>query len=59
MADKTGTGNYGTINDIAIAWPPRSDPLVIALMSRRAAADAEPDEALLAQAAAFVAATVA
>ena len=59
VADKTGTGGHGTANDIAVAWPPGGAPLVIALMSSKAAEDAEPDEDLLAEAARYVAKTLA
>ena len=55
VADRTGTGTYGAMNDIAIAWPPRADPLVIAVMSRRRTEDATRDEALIAEAATFIA----
>ncbi|MFD1149864.1 class A beta-lactamase [Saccharothrix hoggarensis] len=58
VADKTGTGDYGTANDIAVVWPPASAPLVIAIMSSKASPDAEPDQALLAEAAAHVVATL-
>ncbi|MFF9073076.1 class A beta-lactamase [Streptomyces sp. NPDC014735] len=59
VAGKTGTGGYGTLNDIAIAWPPkRAAPLVIAIMSSKSTKDAEPDEALLAEAAAYAVATL-
>jgi len=58
VADKTGTGDYGTLNDIAIAWPPNSTPLVIAIMSSRATKDAEYNEALIAEAAAYVVTTL-
>jgi beta-lactamase class A len=54
VADKTGTGDYGTANDIAVVWPPNAAPLVIAIMSSKAGKDAEYDEALLAEAAAHV-----
>ncbi|WP_440446501.1 class A beta-lactamase [Nocardia amamiensis] len=54
VADKTGTGDYGTLNDIAIVWPPGSAPLVVAIMSSKADRDAAYDEALLAEAAASV-----
>ncbi|WP_435593792.1 class A beta-lactamase [Nocardia sp. bgisy118] len=54
VADKTGTGDYGTLNDIGIVWPPGSAPLVIALMSSKATVDARYDQALLAQAATYV-----
>jgi beta-lactamase class A len=54
VADKTGTGDYGTVNDIAVVWPPGSAPLVVSIMSSKAAADARYDQALLAEAAAYV-----
>jgi beta-lactamase class A len=59
VADKTGTGDYGTLNDIAIVWPPQSEPLVIAIMSSKATKDAEYNPALIAEAAAYVADTLA
>ncbi|MFC0508972.1 class A beta-lactamase [Micromonospora costi] len=58
VADKTGTGDYGTVNDIAVVWPPASPPLVIAIMSSKAGRDAEYDQALVAEAAAYVVATL-
>ncbi|GAA4158147.1 class A beta-lactamase BlaC [Phytohabitans flavus] len=58
VADKTGTGDYGTINDIAVVWPPDGAPIVMAIMSSRAASDAEYDSALIAQAAAYLAETL-
>jgi beta-lactamase class A len=33
LADKTGTGDYGRANHIAIAWPPDSAPLVPAVIA--------------------------
>lgn len=51
VGDKTGTGGYGTRNDIAIVWPPKAAPIAIAVLSRRDAKDAEPDDALIAEAA--------
>ncbi|MGW0431760.1 class A beta-lactamase [Micromonospora sp. NPDC003197] len=54
VADKTGTGDYGTLNDIAVVWPPNSAPLVISIMSSKATKDARYDQALLAEAAAYV-----
>ncbi|MGO4650002.1 class A beta-lactamase [Nocardia sp. 2YAB30] len=54
VADKTGTGDYGTLNDIAIVWPPGSAPLVIAIMSSKADRTATYDEKLIAEAAAYV-----
>ncbi|GAB2634666.1 class A beta-lactamase [Nocardia goodfellowii] len=59
VADKTGTGDYGTLNDIAVLWPPSTPPIVLALMSSKSAKDAPYDQALLAEAAEYVAATLA
>jgi len=58
VADKTGTGAYGTLNDIAVVWPPNAAPLVIAIMSSKATRDADYDQALIAEAAAYVAASL-
>lgn len=54
VADKTGTGDYGTMNDIAIVWPPDGAPIVLAIMSSKTAKDAPYDQALLAEAAKYV-----
>ena len=54
VANKTGTGSYGTVNDMAVLWPPGAGPLVVAIMSSRDTADAGRDEALLAEAATHV-----
>ena len=54
VADKTGTGGYGTINDIAVVWPPKGEPLLIAIMSRRYVRNADYDEALIADTAEYV-----
>ncbi|MFI7116441.1 class A beta-lactamase [Amycolatopsis sp. NPDC049868] len=54
IAGKTGTGDYGTLNDIAVLWPPGKAPIVLAVMSSKAAKDAPYDEALLAEAAKYV-----
>ncbi|MEJ3750140.1 class A beta-lactamase [Actinomycetes bacterium KLBMP 9797] len=59
VADKTGTGDYGTVNDIAIVWPPDSAPLVIAIMSSKATKDAEYQQAIIVEAATYVANTLA
>jgi beta-lactamase class A len=51
--DKTGTGAFGTRNDIAVLWPPGRAPMVLAVLSRRdaAAPQAERDDRLIAAAA--------
>ena len=50
VADKTGTGDYGRANDIAIVWPPGNSPLVLAVMSDRHGYDTPPRESLIAEA---------
>ncbi|MFF8015786.1 class A beta-lactamase [Streptomyces sp. NPDC007929] len=50
VADKTGTGDHGRANDIAVVHPPRGGPLVLAVMTDRAARTAEPSDALIAEA---------
>ncbi|MFG3288586.1 class A beta-lactamase [Streptomyces sp. NPDC048179] len=55
VGDKTGTGGYGTANDVAIAWPPGRAPVVVAVLSTHAEATAESDSALVRAAAEVVA----
>ncbi|MYM24361.1 class A beta-lactamase [Duganella sp. FT135W] len=31
VADKTGSGDYGSVNDIAVIWPPGKAPIVLAV----------------------------
>ncbi|MGE6375805.1 class A beta-lactamase [Peribacillus muralis] len=50
VADKTGAGSYGTRNDIAIIWPPKGDPIVLAVLSSRDKKDAEYNDKLIAEA---------
>ncbi|MGQ5633386.1 MULTISPECIES: class A beta-lactamase [unclassified Streptomyces] len=54
-ADKTGTGDYGTANDIGVAWTPRNTPVLLAVLSSKSAKDAPADDALVAGAAHLVA----
>ncbi|WP_329047854.1 class A beta-lactamase [Amycolatopsis sp. NBC_01488] len=54
VADKTGTGDYATRNDIAVVWPPARAPIVLVVMSDKKAKDATPDDRLIAQAAKLV-----
>ncbi|MFO6497127.1 MULTISPECIES: class A beta-lactamase [Bacillus] len=51
VADKTGSASYGTRNDIAIIWPPKGDPIVLAILSSRDQKDAKYDDKLIAEAA--------
>ena len=50
VGDKTGNGDWGTRNDIAIAWPPHGAPVVISVLSSRGSATATSDDALIADA---------
>ncbi|MEU8660574.1 class A beta-lactamase [Actinoplanes philippinensis] len=50
VGDKTGSGGYGTRNDIAVVWPPAGAPLVIAVMSDRGVRDAPSADTLIAEA---------
>jgi beta-lactamase class A len=57
VGDKTGSGSFGSANDVAVAWPPGAAPVVIAVLATRptSGADATCDDAALAQAAAVAA----
>ncbi|WP_285767400.1 class A beta-lactamase [Peribacillus sp. SI8-4] len=50
VADKTGAGSYGTRNDIAIIWPAKGDPIVLAILSSRDEKDAAYNDKLIAEA---------
>ncbi|WP_442813572.1 class A beta-lactamase [Streptomyces sp. NBC_01244] len=55
VADKTGGGEYGTNNDVGIAWPPGRPPLVIAVLTTKPHPDAPADNPLIARTAALLA----
>ncbi|MFB7508849.1 class A beta-lactamase, partial [Streptomyces broussonetiae] len=55
LADKTGTGDYGTANDTGVAWTTRETPLLLTVLSAKTAQDAPADDALVAQAARILA----
>lgn len=50
IGDKTGSPAYGSALDVAIAWPPGRAPLVIAVLTTKSEQNAEPDNALVAEA---------
>ncbi|MEV5752036.1 class A beta-lactamase [Actinoallomurus sp. NPDC052308] len=54
VGDKTGTADYGTRNDIAVAWPPHRAPIVIAVLSTRSTKDAATNDDLVRDAAKVV-----
>ncbi|WP_405093980.1 class A beta-lactamase [Micromonospora sp. NBC_01392] len=58
VAVKSGTGGYGTRNDIAVVWSPDAAPIVLAVLTTRADRNASPDDALVAGAAAAALAAI-
>ncbi|MEV4347019.1 class A beta-lactamase [Actinoplanes sp. NPDC049596] len=50
VADKTGSGGYGTRNDIAVLFPPAGAPLILAIQSDRGRPDAPSADTLIADA---------
>ncbi len=58
VADKTGTGSYGTVVDTGVVWPPTGAPVVVSVMSSKAAQGARYDQAILAEATAYVVAAL-
>ncbi len=54
VGDKTGSGDYGTANDIAILWPPGRKPIVLAIYHTQKAADAKWQNEVVAAAARVV-----
>jgi beta-lactamase class A len=57
-ADKTGNGNWGRVNDVAIVWPPHTPPLVIAVLTDRPGFHTPYRDALIAKAAHLAAAAL-
>ncbi|WP_459550232.1 class A beta-lactamase [Nocardia sp. X0981] len=55
VGNRTGTGDYGTLNDIAVLWPPdpARAPLLLAIMSSKPVPDAPYTEELIAEAARY------
>jgi beta-lactamase class A len=41
VGDKTGSGEHGTTNDVGVAWPPQSAPVLIAIYLTGAMANGE------------------
>lgn len=50
VGDKTGTGDYGTTNDIGIIYPPKCPPIVVAIYFTHNTKDAAPSNELIASA---------
>jgi beta-lactamase class A len=55
VADKTGTGDYGTSNDIAVLWPPAKPPIVVVIYFTQREQDAKARNDVIASAAKIIA----
>ena len=49
VIDKSGSGNFGARNDIAVVYPPNRKPIIMSIMSRHKEANAKFDDALIAE----------
>ena len=58
VGDKTGTGNHGSTNDVAIVWPAGHGPLVIAVYLTETTAPTAAGEAIIADVARLVASSL-
>ncbi|MBN3779743.1 PenA family class A beta-lactamase [Burkholderia sp. Ac-20345] len=54
VADKTGTGDYGTTNDAGVVWSPSRAPIALAVYYTQARADARSKEDVIASVARIV-----
>jgi beta-lactamase class A len=54
VADKTGTGEHGTTNDIAVLWPPGRAPIVLVTYLTQPGKDDKPRSEIIAEAAKIV-----
>ena len=50
VGDKTGTGEYGTTNDIAIIWPPGRKPILMAVYYTQVNKNAMPNDDVIVKA---------
>jgi beta-lactamase class A len=50
VGDKTGTGDYGTANDLAIIWPPTRKPLLLAVYHTQRDPNAKPSDDVIVEA---------
>lgn len=54
VADKTGSGSYGTANDLAVIWPTNHPPVVLAIYTTQSEKDTKAHNDLVASAARIV-----
>ncbi|MEU6551460.1 class A beta-lactamase [Streptomyces sp. NPDC046915] len=59
VADKTGTGDYATGNDIGLAWTTKGTPVVLTVLSSKTTRDAVVDNGLISDTARVLARTLA
>lgn len=59
IGDKTGSGDHGTANDVATAWPPGLKPVIVAVYLTEATATPDQCSAAIADVARAIAATIA
>lgn len=50
VGDKTGTGDYGTANDVAVLWSPQRAPVVVAIYTTQGEKDAKARNDIIASA---------
>ena len=50
MGDKTGTGSYGSTNDVAVIWSPQAKPIILVVYFTKNKKDAKPNDLVIAQA---------
>jgi beta-lactamase class A len=50
VGDKTGTGDYGSANDVAIIWPPQRAPIILTIYTALKDKQAEARNEVLADA---------
>jgi beta-lactamase class A len=55
IGDKTGSGDYGTANDLAILWPPGKKPVILAVYTTQTDKDAKANNEAIAATARIVA----
>jgi len=58
VGDKTGTGDHGTANDVAILWPPGRGPILVTVYLTETSGDAARCNAAIADVGALIAASV-
>jgi len=54
IGDKTGGGQYGTANDVAVLWPPEREPVVVAIHTTQSQKDSRARNDVVASAARIV-----